>query len=116
MLHSKSIVHRDVKPNNFLIDNGTVYVIDFGLAKRYRRFETHQHVQMKEGYGMIGTARFASIHAHMGMELSRRDDMESLGYLFVHLLKGSLPWKDLTSTPDGRYSSVWVGQSAASHQ
>ncbi|EMS11013.1 casein kinase, putative [Entamoeba histolytica HM-3:IMSS] len=106
VIHSKSIIHRDVKPNNFLLDNNTIYVIDFGLAKRYRRFETRQHIQMKDGYGLVGTARYASIHAHLGMELSRRDDLESLGYLFVYLLKGSLPWQDLSSSPDGKYTGI----------
>ncbi|ELP89798.1 casein kinase, putative, partial [Entamoeba invadens IP1] len=105
IIHSKNVIHRDVKPNNFLMENNVVYVIDFGLAKRYRKFENHHHIQMKDGYGLVGTARYASIHAHLGMELSRRDDMESLAYLFVYLLKGSLPWQDLPSTADGKYSN-----------
>ncbi|KAL7721858.1 non-specific serine/threonine protein kinase [Entamoeba marina] len=106
IIHSKSIIHRDVKPNNFLVENGMIYVIDFGLSKRYRKFETHQHIPIKDVNGLIGTARFASINAHKGIELSRRDDLESLGYLFIYLLKGELPWQDLQPTLDGRYSNI----------
>ena len=73
VIHSKCIVHRDLKPNNFLIENNTVYVIDFGLAKRYRKFENRQHIQQKDNCGLVGTARYCSLHAHMGLELSRRD-------------------------------------------
>ena len=94
-LHSKHFMHRDIKPENFLIGLGAnrdqVYLVDYGLAKRYR--STTKHIAYKEGNKLIGTARYAGINSHKGIQLSRRDDMESLGYLFIYFLKGKLPWQ-----------------------
>ncbi len=74
---------------------GTVYIIDYGLVKRYRSLKTHQHIPLREGKKLIGTARYASVHTHTGLEQSRRDDLECLGYSLLYLLKGSLPWQGL---------------------
>jgi serine/threonine protein kinase len=71
----------------------TVHVIDFGLAKRYRDPLTHIHIPHQDGYPLIGTTQFASINAHLGIELSRRDDIESLAYILIYFLHGSLPWQ-----------------------
>ena len=76
-------------------DNKTVVVIDLGLAKRYIDRTTNQHIPLKQGKAMVGTARFASINTHLGVEGARRDDIESLGYMFIYLAKGSLPWQGL---------------------
>ena len=95
-LHSKSFIHRDIKPDNFLIgldeDRNIIHLIDFGLSKKYVINENLEHIPFKKNQGLIGTARFASINSHLGLELSRRDDLESLGYLFIYFLKGELPW------------------------
>eukprot|EP01107_Rhizomastix_libera_P002269 TRINITY_DN1397_c0_g1_i2.p1 TRINITY_DN1397_c0_g1~~TRINITY_DN1397_c0_g1_i2.p1 ORF type:complete len:495 (-),score=78.37 TRINITY_DN1397_c0_g1_i2:120-1604(-) len=98
-LHSKCFIHRDIKPDNFTMGSGTranqCYMIDFGLAKKYRDSKTHQHIQYRENKSLTGTARYASVNAHLGIEQSRRDDLESLGYVWIYIIKGSLPWQGL---------------------
>lgn len=100
-LHSCGYVHRDIKPENFLVGIGPerskIYLIDFGLAKRFKS-EERVHIKPCENKKLTGTARYASINSHHRIELSRRDDLESLGYLMIYFLKGRLPWQGIVAT------------------
>ncbi|XP_077980011.1 casein kinase I-like isoform X3 [Glandiceps talaboti] len=110
-IHSKNFIHRDVKPDNFLMGLGKkgnlVYIIDFGLAKKYRDARTHQHIPYRENKNLTGTARYASINTHLGIEQSRRDDLESLGYMLMYYNLGSLPWQGLkAATKRQKYERI----------
>ncbi|KAI8042048.1 uncharacterized protein LOC128261366 [Drosophila gunungcola] len=98
-LHSHKFLHRDIKPDNFLMGRGDtrnrVYLIDLGLAKRYWSVVENKHVRHMMGSHLTGTARYASVNALTGGTQSRRDDLESLGYVIMYFLRGNLPWQGL---------------------
>jgi serine/threonine protein kinase len=98
-IHSQYYIHRDIKPENLLVglnhESHIINIIDFGLAKKYRDEATHFHIPYQTYRSLAGTARYVSLNAHSGIEQSRRDDLESLAYIFIYFLRGSLPWQHL---------------------
>ncbi|CAD8098732.1 unnamed protein product [Paramecium sonneborni] len=102
-LHKSKVLHRDIKPENVLVgkedQENQLFIVDFGISKFYKD-ENESHISFRDKQPFIGTTRYASINAHKGYSLSRRDDMESLGYMLIFLLKGQLPWQSLQFTSE----------------
>ena len=110
-IHTRHIIHRDIKPDNFVMglkkNSQTLYLLDFGLAKKYRSSTTLIQYPMINKKKLTGTARYASINALRGLEQSRRDDLEAVGYVLMYLLRGSLPWQGLQAkNKEERYKKI----------
>ena len=110
-IHSKKIIHRDIKPDNFVMGRGKnshiLYVVDFGLAKKYWSSSHRCHIPFIKGKKLTGTARYASINALSGFEQSRRDDLESVCYILLYFLRGNLPWQGIKiNNKEDRYKKI----------
>ena len=109
-LHHRHYIHRDIKPDNFCVDLSmkNIHLIDYGLAKEYRNPITMVHRPYKDGKNLTGTARYASLNTHAGVEQSRRDDLESLGFLLIYFCLGRLPWQGLAAeTKQAKYEKIF---------
>jgi serine/threonine protein kinase len=110
-VHARGIIHRDIKPENFLIglNSNNVHIIDFGLCKFFKR-KDNTHIPLITNKKLVGTIRYTSLNAHLGYELSRRDDMESIGYMLIYFIRGKLPWQGLCQkdmTRDAKYQMIY---------
>ncbi|KAJ9444452.1 Casein kinase I isoform alpha [Diplonema papillatum] len=117
VLHRHNYLHRDIKPDNFLMGLGknghVVYSIDLGLAKRF--VSHNHHIPYKDGKSLAGTARYVSINTHQGYEQARRDDIESIGYVLLYFLRGGLPWQNVkAATKKEKYEQISKKKSSTS--
>ena len=106
-MHNKGVLHRDFKPENCLFDpqSNSFYIIDFGLSKKY--LDKHgKHMPRQENKGFRGTLRYCSLNMHLGVENTRRDDLESLIYVLIYFLKGSLPWQNIKVDGAAKHEAI----------
>jgi len=109
-IHSKNFLHRDIKPANFVMGLdmrklSQVYIIDFGLAKSYSHSNTLHYNTSVQRKSLTGTARYASITSHLGLEQSQRDDLESIGFVLIYFALGRLPWQGLKASTRKEFHS-----------
>ena len=113
-IHLRGVIHRDQKPENWAMGIGDsaqcVYLIDFGLSKKYFDSKRNAHIPFRDGKSLTGTARYCSANAHRGYEQSRRDDLQSMAYVLTYFLNSSLPWQKITGAADPAERTVLIGE------
>jgi serine/threonine protein kinase len=110
-IHEKHLIYRDVKPDNFLVGlnqkSNQIYIVDMGLAKYYYYKDIKKHITLRTDKGLTGTARYASLNSHNGLELSRRDDLIAIGYVMLYFFLGQLPWQSIAGqSRNQRYENI----------
>jgi len=120
-MHEKNYIHRDIKPDNIMMGLGDasniVHMIDFGLTRLVIDPKTGKHIPFVGMKNLIGTCRYVSVNSHKGFELSRRDDLITLGYVMINMFKGSLPWQNVViSKHSARYREVGKFKSQHSNE
>jgi len=100
--HSRNVIHCDVTPMNLLMrcERQTlplIYLVDYGLARGFQDAHSSDHIPLTTGRPFIGTTTFASVNTHKGITPSQRDDIESLSYILLYLLRGTLPWQTINT-------------------
>ena len=118
-IHNKHIIHRDIKPDNFVTGLNEkrkyIYILDFGLSKKFRSSKTLKHYPVIKSKNLTGTARYASINALNGLTQSRRDDLEAVGYVIMYFLRGRLPWQGIpVKNKEERYKKIMEKKIATS--
>lgn len=109
-IHLQGRIYRDLKPENIMVDyRDQIYLIDFGMSKYYVDPVTKTHIKISFDKKLSGTARYVSINMHKGIEQSRRDDLESLGYVLIFLIKKTLPWIGINAAT-GKEKNFLIGK------